>query len=136
MARGARDGRKPADCLGAGPHRGLGVPLSDEERGDLIEAIGGLGREFRYGQSCLRCGYCQPCPQGIRIPHVFRAYDMLKEYPDHLKWMARELYASLDVTPEACENCRRCVEECPAGLEVPERLKEAAAAFARDSSPA
>jgi predicted aldo/keto reductase-like oxidoreductase len=107
----------------------MGVPLSELERGQVIAAIGALRREFRYGQTCLRCGYCQPCPQGIRLPDLFRAFDILKEYPDHLKWMARELYSSLDVPPEACENCRRCVEKCPAGLDVPERLKEVAAAF-------
>jgi predicted aldo/keto reductase-like oxidoreductase len=112
----------------------LGVPLTEPEGNDLIVAIGALRREFRYGQSCLRCGYCLPCTQGIRIPDVFRSFDMLKEYPDHLKWMARELYTSMDAPPEACENCRRCVEKCPAGLEIPERLKEAAAAFARDRS--
>jgi predicted aldo/keto reductase-like oxidoreductase len=114
---------------------GLGLPLSEQDRRDLVAAVGGLRREFRYGQACLRCGYCQPCPQGIRAPEVFRAYDMLKEYPDHLKWMARELYASLDVTPEACVECRQCVEKCPAGLDVPERLKEAAAAFAAEPTP-
>ncbi len=101
------------------------TPLTDGERERLIEAISGLKREFRYGQVCLRCGYCQPCPQGVPIPEIFRAWDMVRDYPASLRHLGYELYESLEVTAEACEECGQCVEQCPAGLPIPERLREA-----------
>lgn len=101
------------------------LPMSEREKRDLLQAIGKLGKEFRYGQVCLRCEYCLPCQQGIRIPDVFRAYDMYRQYPENLRYMGVELYTSLEVRPDACVECGECEEKCPAGLPIRERLKEA-----------
>jgi predicted aldo/keto reductase-like oxidoreductase len=106
------------------------VPMTAEEKHALIKDIGRLRKGFRYGQICLRCGYCQPCPQGIVIPDVLRAANMLRNYPESLKPTAKEIFQRLEVKPEACRECGQCVEKCPAGLNVPLLLKEAAAAFA------
>ncbi|HID10448.1 MAG TPA: hypothetical protein EYP17_04000 [Candidatus Latescibacteria bacterium] len=89
-------------------------PLSEEEKDALVRKIGSLGKAFRYGQRCLRCRYCQPCPQGIVIPEVFRAWDMCRDYPGDFKYLGLELYRGLDVKPDACVECRECVEKCPA----------------------
>jgi len=99
--------------------------LSPEELPGLMRRIAALGRSFRYGQVCLRCGYCQPCPQDIRIPDVFRALDIWQSYPESLKQMALDIYKELPVGPEACQDCGACVEVCPAGIDIPERLREA-----------
>jgi len=101
--------------------------LTDQERRDLIAAVGGLGATHRYGQTCLRCGYCLPCAQGIEIPEVFRALHMARQYPRELKHLGRELYASLPIPASACVECEGCMPKCPAGLTIPERLKEAVA---------
>ena len=109
------------------------LKLSNEERAEIINLIGRLigefGKSFRYGQRCLRCYYCQPCPQGIIIPKVFRALDMYRAYPDDLKYMGVELYRSLKVKPDACVECESCVEKCPAKFPIPEMLKEALEVF-------
>ncbi len=105
-------------------------PLSDEERKQVLAAVGALRKSYRYGQECLRCGYCQPCPNGIDIPAIFRAADMAENYPDNLKPMGRELYAAQARTADDCDECGQCVECCPAGIRVPERLREVAALFA------
>mgnify|MGYP000082397702 CR=1 FL=1 len=102
------------------------IPMSEEEKRELFKLIGSLGREFRYGQVCLRCGYCLPCPQGIPIPEVFRAYDAYLNYPDEVREVGLRIYASLPVKPDACVECRLCVAKCPAGIDIPARLKEAA----------
>lgn len=104
-------------------------PMNEEEIKELRYEIGKLGLEFRYGQVCLRCGYCQPCPEGILIPEVFRAYDMYKGYPDNLKHMGLDLYKSLPVSPEKCVECGECEEKCPANLPIRERLKMVAQTF-------
>lgn len=112
------------------------VPLGDmpkistDELAGLLKFIGNLRREFRYGQVCLRCGYCQPCPQGVVAPTIFRALDMYRSYPEDLRYLGVELYQSLEVKADDCKECRKCVEKCPAGIDIPEMLKEAAKIFA------
>lgn len=105
-------------------------PLSEAERQEVIRVVGALRKSYRYGQQCLRCGYCQPCPNGIDIPAIFRAADMARDYPDNLKHMGRQLYEEQASAAEHCEECRQCVEKCPAGLDIPARLREIAAFFA------
>ena len=105
-------------------------PLTAEEEAELRKAIGSLRKEYRYGQSCLRCGYCQPCPQEVPVPTIFRALDMYRSYPDNLKHLGLELYQSLEVKADSCVECRQCVEKCPAGLDIPALLKEAVEVFA------
>jgi hypothetical protein len=95
----------------------------------LFETIAEMRKELRYGQLCLSCGYCAPCRQGIDIPRVFRALYMHQSYPEDQRFMGRELYDGLAVPPDACEECRECVERCPAGIDIPERMKEAIRAF-------
>ncbi len=100
-------------------------PLSDGERTELLKKIGQMGISFRYGQTCLRCGYCQPCPNGVKIPEIFRALDEYQGYPDNLKYIGLETYKAIDVKPDACTECRQCMEKCPTGMDIPARLKEA-----------
>ena len=104
--------------------------MSEDEKAELLKSIGALRKKYRYDQVCLRCGYCQPCPQGVVIPTVFRALDMYRNYSENLKHLGLELYASLEVKADACEECEQCMEKCPASLNIPEMLKEAVEAFA------
>jgi len=113
------------------------TPLSEQELREYVQRLGTLGKHFRYGQVCLRCGYCQPCPEGVLVPEILRALDIYRSYPESLKTMALELYHSLETGPEACVECGACEEKCPAGLDITARLQEAAdlfASLARDTS--
>ena len=105
-------------------------PLTEEEEAELRRQIAAMKKDFRYGQVCLRCGYCLPCPAEINIPEVMRAMDMKKGYPDDLKHLGDELYQSLPVKPDACLDCGQCEEKCVAGLPIREKLKEALELFA------
>jgi predicted aldo/keto reductase-like oxidoreductase len=100
-------------------------PLSIQEKEDLMNTIGSMGSAFRYGQTCLRCEYCQPCPNEIDIPQIFKAADQYDGYPDNLKYIGLNTYRSVEVKPDSCDECQECVEKCPAGLDVPNKLKEA-----------
>jgi len=106
------------------------LPMTDEEKQTLMQRIGALRRDFRYGQMCLRCDYCQPCPQGVPIPEVFRAADIYSKYPEAVKQMGVELYESIEAGPDQCAQCGECEEKCPAGLPIREKLKEVAELFA------
>ncbi len=99
--------------------------LSLRERRRSLRLIGTIGASFRYGQRCLRCGYCLPCPNGIAIPDVFRALDEYQGYPGNVRSIGLETYRSLKVRPDACAECRRCVRKCPSGIDIPAKLKQA-----------
>lgn len=101
------------------------APMDDAERDALIRNIADKGASLRYGQECLQCGYCLPCPQGVPIPDVLRAHMMAERYPEPLQDLGREAYAKLDTKPDACVECGECSPRCPAGLDIPRRLREA-----------
>ncbi len=109
--------------------------FDDAARRQLFETIASLKNELRYGQLCLGCGYCLPCTQDIEIPKVFRALYMHQQYPEDQRFMGDDLYDSLAIPADACTQCRECTERCPADIDVPERMKEAIAAFGSRPTP-
>jgi len=110
--------------------------FDDAARRELFETIAAMRKELRYGQLCLGCGYCLPCSQDIEIAKVFRALYMHQQYPKDQRQMGRELYESLYMPADACVACGECVQRCPAGIDIPERMKEAIAAFGSREVPA
>lgn len=112
-------------------YRAIATASSFDEaaRRRLFETIASMRKELRYGQLCLGCGYCLPCSHEIDIPRVFRALYMHQSYPEDQRFMGRELYEALAVGADACQECGACVERCPAGIDIPARMKEAAAAL-------
>jgi predicted aldo/keto reductase-like oxidoreductase len=106
-------------------------PMTEAERDELLQSIGRLKGTYKYEQDCLRCGYClSVCPQEIQIPRVFHAVYAHRHYPEKTRYIGLEIYRSLEVSPEECIECEACMEECPAGIPIPERLKEAVELFA------
>ena len=105
--------------------------MAAEETDRLRRRLARREHVFRYGQVCLRCGYCQPCPQGIPVPEIFRAADAYKGYSQDLRPLAEQMYRDLGLEPGQWQECRQCVEKCPAGINIPERLKAVAKAFER-----
>lgn len=105
-------------------------PMTDEEKDSLIREIGKLRKTYKYSQECLRCGYCVTvCPQNIPIPDVLRAVYVYQHYPEETRHMGIELYKSLETSPEECIECETCMKECPAAINIPQRLKEAIELF-------
>jgi len=91
------------------------VEPSDLKEMERIKKL--LGKRF-----CRGCGYCMPCPMGIKIPLItfLKIHDM--EVPED------ELYTQevLEDVKKAynCINCRKCVGKCPYCLEIPSMLKD------------
>ena len=90
--------------------------LTREEIKALMRWVGEAGKGF-----CRNCGYCLPCPEGIPIPDIFRFEGYYERY--ELKQWAKDQYRSLEVKADACSGCEQCVELCPYGVSIPERLK-------------
>ncbi len=90
--------------------------IKREEIEALMEFVGEAGKGF-----CRNCGYCLPCPEGISIPDIFRFESYYDRYD--LKEWARQQYQSLALDASACSECEQCLERCPYGVPIPEKLK-------------
>ena len=93
------------------------ITMTDELREqiekDRRELIGGF---------CRGCGYCMPCPQGIRINDCARMIQLIRRIPSK-NWLTEESQKMmLDI--EKCTGCGKCKSKCPYGLDTPELLKK------------
>lgn len=91
--------------------------LSDEERAMLIKA----GEKFNAGANvqCTACAYCMPCPAGIKIPQVFKLYNLCASV---YTWETgpKQKYAALDKHASDCVKCKKCENMCPQHLKISE----------------
>ena len=85
-----------------------------------------------FNSLCTGCGYCLPCPEGIKIPQMMDAYNHRllaspgkkdKAISDRLKWHWNEVPQSA----KACSLCGACETKCTQRLPIRERMKEVAA---------
>lgn len=80
---------------------------------------------------CTKCGYCQPCPQGVNIPFNIELYNNALVFFGRPAVLSRNLYHMLPETERAaaCANCGQCVDRCPQQIAIPETLRRVAAKF-------
>ena len=89
--------------------------LTKEEDRSIEEYRRALGKTW-----CHRCDYCQPCSEGIPISMVLAAKSFARRMPfDAAVSFVGEPFRKA----EGCTECRKCVERCPYGLEIPALLK-------------
>ena len=83
---------------------------------------------------CTGCKYCMPCPKGIDIPGLFRAWNLM--YSES-KFSGRSNYFQTtglrkeNAFGSACIGCGKCEKHCPQNLNIREMIKKAD----RDVSP-
>ncbi len=83
-----------------------------------------LGKSF-----CRRCGYCQPCPEGVSIVPLMTMESLIKRFaPDSvINGFAGEAAATAD----RCTECGDCLQKCPYELAITTQIKKGKAAFDR-----
>ena len=79
-------------------------------------------REQLAGEFCRGCGYCMPCPAGIKINMMARMSQLLRRSPS-ASWLAPSMQAEMKKV-EDCLNCRQCTEKCPYELDTPALLRK------------
>lgn len=108
-------------------------PISAADRKLLTE----VKKKFIENQpiSCTECRYCMPCPYGVDIPGVFKAYnkvanDALIPNPElktqqDLAFRSKAFLASYtngverSAQADHCIACGKCMELCPQGIRIP-----------------
>lgn len=72
------------------------------------------------GDFCRGCGYCMPCPVGIKINNCARMSLLLRRAPADgwLSWEWQKEMARI----KDCLHCGQCKSRCPYGLDTPELL--------------
>jgi predicted aldo/keto reductase-like oxidoreductase len=93
------------------------LQLTAQEQAEIARIRGELGTTF-----CRRCGYCQPCPQGINLPFVLNVDSFWRRFPaEHLISgpLAEDMARARD-----CAACGECEEKCPYGLPIREMLQQ------------
>lgn len=80
-----------------------------------------LAYEARVKIGCTGCEYCQPCPQDIKIPHIFRRYDNCALFGGFEK-----LYEKYREDPAyaKCVSCGACEAACPQNIKIRDWLKK------------
>ncbi len=74
------------------------------------------------GDFCRGCGYCMPCPQGIRISDCARTSQLLRRSPS-AGWLGKEWQREMAKIKE-CLHCGLCASKCPYGLDTPKLLEK------------
>lgn len=96
--------------------------LSSEEWTQLADAMAQLTKFSEL--YCTGCRYCQPCPAGIDIPHIFNMYTYHNVYglTDHAKNEMARYERDGRATLKDCKNCGMCEKKCPQKLKIREEL--------------
>lgn len=91
--------------------------LTDELKQAIENDKKELGEEF-----CRGCGYCMPCPEGIKINTCARMSLWIRRFPTE-PHLTEEWQKTMRDT-ENCIECYACVDNCPYELDIPKLLKE------------
>ncbi len=92
--------------------------VMDDEIRAFIEAE----KKELDGNFCRGCGYCMPCPQGIKINNCARMSLMIRRAPS-AAWLTEEWQENMK-TAETCLECGACLSKCPYQLPIPGLLKK------------
>lgn len=105
-------------------------PLSRQEEA----AVERVTSEYRSRQEnrCTTCGYCMPCPFGIKIPKNFKIWNTASIYEDHEKGRLEYMEMEEGERAAACRHCGACEPKCPQMIEIIRDLEKVAETFSAE----
>ena len=81
---------------------------------------------WKLAHRCVYCNHCLPCPEGIEIGQLLRLLDAAESFESTKTYDA---YKQLASGAADCTGCEVCMERCPFGVPVTERMDRAVAVF-------
>lgn len=78
---------------------------------------------------CRRCGYCEPCPEGVRISTMMTLESLGRRLPPER--LASGWAAQAVASAEGCIECGECEEKCPYSLPIRAMMAENLALYER-----
>ncbi len=101
--------------------------MDDAERRLIAKVREAYQSRMKIG--CTGCEYCMPCPFGVNIPGIFRAYDNMNVFGNKALYQGEyNFIAGRGAAQDKCAACGNCQEHCPQKIQIIDKLKEAAAA--------
>ncbi len=94
----------------------------DIEMDDELRSIIEKDKKELDGEFCRGCGYCMPCPVGIKINNCARMSLLLRRAPSKA-WLSEEWKDNM-TNIENCLHCGQCKSKCPYGLDTPALLEK------------
>jgi predicted aldo/keto reductase-like oxidoreductase len=94
-----------------------GANSMSQEELDLVGRVSETYRSLRP-IPCTDCKYCQPCPNGVKIPDIFSLYNTAHMFnaPAHSRrWYA---HSPLESRADQCLECGECESQCPQKIEI------------------
>lgn len=77
---------------------------------------------------CMYCGHCAPCTAEIDIAMVNKLLDLALTEGEVVETI-REHYASLKHHASECVECKKCMKNCPFGVDVVSKMHQAQKTF-------
>ena len=92
--------------------------LSEMEAG-IIQRVQKTYKELK-AIPCTACGYCVPCPQGVKIPQNFGMYNDIEIYGETRIRPNQNRYAKMadEERASSCIACGECEELCPQDIPI------------------
>jgi uncharacterized protein len=81
---------------------------------------------WNYQGTCMYCNHCQPCRAGIDISEINQLINLAAS--SNMEEV-QKAYRHLKVKASACQECGDCMQRCPFGVSVIERMRQAVAMF-------
>ena len=91
--------------------------LTSQEQREIERIRAQVGTRF-----CRRCGYCEPCPQGVSIVTIMVLRSFCKRLP--AEWLFTGWIGQAVESADNCIECGECEEKCPYRLPIREMIVE------------
>lgn len=99
---------------------------TDSQR-DYSAVLAGAPRRAFHGH-CMYCGHCAPCSRQIDIAAVNKYLDLALAQPQVPETL-RDHYLLLEHRADECIGCGQCVKNCPFGVDIIGKMRQAAQLF-------
>ncbi len=100
-----------------------------EEEKDYAKVLAHAPKSAFKGQ-CMYCGHCAPCSVKIDIAYVNKYLD-LASIQDEVAETVQNHYDVLEHHASECIECGVCMDNCPFGVDIIGKMKEAAKLFGK-----